>query len=129
MSKKVLARLAGAALVLVAGAALTTAVSAAGGGGGGFGCPDVWNPVICSNGQVYSNQCYANLAHAKNCVPYGDTRATRDRRVTGAGKRRLAPVLSCQRAFQRIVIGAAGDSRSSSVLGSSSRSAPNTLKR
>lgn len=71
MSKKILARLAGAALVLVAGAALTTAVSAAG-GGGGFGCPDVWNPVICSNGQVYSNQCYANLARAKNCVPYGN---------------------------------------------------------
>ena len=40
-------------------------------GGGGFACPDVWKPVICSNGQVYSNGCYASLAGASGCVPYG----------------------------------------------------------
>lgn len=48
-----------------------------GGGGGGIGCGpkyclDVWNPVICSNGQVYSNSCYAARACATGCVPYGD---------------------------------------------------------
>lgn len=35
-------------------------------------CPDVWNPVICSNGQVYSNGCYAYRDCATGCVPYGD---------------------------------------------------------
>ena len=38
-----------------------------------FQCPDVWKPVICSNGQVYSNGCYAARACATGCVPYGDT--------------------------------------------------------
>jgi hypothetical protein len=69
MSKKAFARLSGLALVLVAGGVLSSALSA---GGGGSGCPDVWNPVICSNGQIYSNGCYANLAHATGCVPWGD---------------------------------------------------------
>ena len=41
--------------------------------GGGILCPDVWDPVICSNGQVYSNACYARAACAHGCVPYGDT--------------------------------------------------------
>ncbi len=48
------------------------------GGGGGFGgpcgprnCLDVWRPVICSNGVVYSNSCYASRACATGCVPYG----------------------------------------------------------
>jgi hypothetical protein len=35
-------------------------------------CPDVWSPVICSNGAVYGNSCYAYLACATDCVPYGD---------------------------------------------------------
>lgn len=35
-------------------------------------CPDIYAPVICSNGKVYPNQCYADRAKAKNCVPYGD---------------------------------------------------------
>jgi hypothetical protein len=39
--------------------------------GGGF-CPDVWDPVICSNGVVYSNSCYARAACATGCVPYRD---------------------------------------------------------
>ena len=34
-------------------------------------CPDVYAPVICSNGRVYSNSCYANAAGATGCVPYG----------------------------------------------------------
>ena len=52
------------------------------GGGGGTkctGCPrpcvaciDVYDPVICSDGQVYSNSCYAYVACATGCVPYGD---------------------------------------------------------
>jgi hypothetical protein len=74
MSKKLIARLSGLGLVLVAGGVLSTAVSAlAGGGGGGINCPDVWNPVLCPNGQVYSNACYAGLAKQRNCVPFGDT--------------------------------------------------------
>lgn len=35
-------------------------------------CPDVYAPVICSNGYVYSNGCYASIAGATGCVPYGD---------------------------------------------------------
>jgi hypothetical protein len=37
----------------------------------GIGCTDIYNPVICSNGQVYSNGCYAYIACATGCVPYG----------------------------------------------------------
>ena len=46
--------------------------------GGGSGCPrdiqclDVWNPVICADGIVYSNSCYAYRACAPGpCVSYG----------------------------------------------------------
>lgn len=35
-------------------------------------CPDVYNPVICSDGVIYSNSCYAYRACATGCVPYGD---------------------------------------------------------
>ena len=45
---------------------------------GGGGCPrdiqclDVWNPVICADGIVYSNSCYAYRACAPGpCVSYG----------------------------------------------------------
>jgi hypothetical protein len=34
-------------------------------------CLDVWDPVICSNGVIYSNSCYAYRACATGCVPYG----------------------------------------------------------
>jgi hypothetical protein len=34
-------------------------------------CPLYYAPVKCDNGKVYSNQCFANCAHAKNCVPIG----------------------------------------------------------
>jgi hypothetical protein len=40
--------------------------------GGGCNCIDLWRPVICSNGVVYSNSCYASCAHATGCRPYGD---------------------------------------------------------
>lgn len=33
-------------------------------------CLDVWRPVICPNGVVYSNACYAAKACQKNCTPY-----------------------------------------------------------
>ena len=39
-------------------------------------CPDVYAPVICSNGIVYSNACRAGCAGATNCVPFGDTTPT-----------------------------------------------------
>jgi hypothetical protein len=60
------------ALALTAGALSVSTVEAA------AGCPrkdvyclDVWDPVICSNGVVYSNSCYAYRACATGCVPYG----------------------------------------------------------
>lgn len=34
-------------------------------------CPDVYAPVICADGNVYSNGCYASIAGQTNCVPYG----------------------------------------------------------
>lgn len=36
----------------------------------GVYCLDVYLPVICSNGFVYSNSCYAAKACATGCVPY-----------------------------------------------------------
>ena len=63
-----------AGVCAVLAVALTTSVAEAkrpGGGGGGFECPDVWDPVICSNGQIYSNFCYASRAGATGCVRYG----------------------------------------------------------
>ncbi|HSR69548.1 MAG TPA: hypothetical protein VLU25_16555 [Acidobacteriota bacterium] len=37
----------------------------------GIQCLDVWDPVICDNGQIYSNLCYAKRACATGCVPLG----------------------------------------------------------
>ncbi|HEV7506275.1 MAG TPA: hypothetical protein VGS07_15320 [Thermoanaerobaculia bacterium] len=34
-------------------------------------CIEVYQPVICSNGIVYGNSCFAYLACATGCVPYG----------------------------------------------------------
>lgn len=34
-------------------------------------CLDVWDPVICDNGVIYSNACYAKRACATGCVPAG----------------------------------------------------------
>jgi hypothetical protein len=38
----------------------------------GVMCPDVWDPVICDDGQIYSNSCYAWVWCATGCEPYGD---------------------------------------------------------
>jgi len=34
-------------------------------------CPDVWDPVVCDDGQTYSNQCYADRACATGCESTG----------------------------------------------------------
>lgn len=36
----------------------------------GIFCPTYYDPVICSDGQVYSNACFANVACATGCVAY-----------------------------------------------------------
>lgn len=41
-------------------------------GGGDCLCPDVFAPVVCSNGQTYSNACVASCNGATDCVPAGD---------------------------------------------------------
>jgi len=66
MKKKLIVRLSGIALTVFAVGALAASSSA-----GPPVCPQLWAPVICSNGKVYPNQCYADKAHAKDCVPYG----------------------------------------------------------
>jgi hypothetical protein len=68
MNKRRIARVSSWLLVVIAGGLLATATQA----GGGTNCPDIYNPVICSNGVIYPNACYASLAKAKNCIPYGD---------------------------------------------------------
>jgi len=68
MNKKLIARLSGLALAAVAGGLLVTTTQA----GGPPVCPQIYAPVICSNGKVYVNQCYADRHHATGCVPYGD---------------------------------------------------------
>jgi hypothetical protein len=35
-------------------------------------CPLIYFPVICSNGHVYTNGCFASCAGATGCVPTGD---------------------------------------------------------
>ena len=35
-------------------------------------CPMNYAPVICSNGIVYGNSCFANADGATGCVPYSD---------------------------------------------------------
>jgi len=67
MNKKLLARLSGLALAVFAVGVLAVAAHAA----GPAVCPQIYAPVICSNGKIYPNQCYADKAHAKDCVPYG----------------------------------------------------------
>jgi hypothetical protein len=34
-------------------------------------CLDVWDPVICDDGKIYGNQCYADRACATGCEPTG----------------------------------------------------------
>ena len=66
------------ALTLVGTGPAVAGKPGGGGGGVGGGCPrkgiyclDVWQPVICSDGHVYSNSCYAYVACATGCQPYG----------------------------------------------------------
>ena len=54
MKKQLFVRLSALSLVALACGALASSIAAAG-GGGGINCPDVWNPVICSNGVIYFN--------------------------------------------------------------------------
>ncbi|MEM9557132.1 MAG: hypothetical protein AAGC60_22935 [Acidobacteriota bacterium] len=35
-------------------------------------CLDVWDPVICDDGRIYSNFCYAYRACATGCTPFLD---------------------------------------------------------
>jgi hypothetical protein len=68
-------KLALAAALMVAALSIPSQTQAAFGSGcphHGF-CPENYNPVICSNGVVYSNSCFAALDCATGCVPYGDT--------------------------------------------------------
>lgn len=51
--------------------ATTDAAGGFGGCGRGIYCLDVWRPVICPNGQIYSNDCYAFKACQTGCVPWG----------------------------------------------------------
>jgi hypothetical protein len=67
MNKKLIARLSGLGLIVFAVGALTSSVQAA----GPNVCPKLYAPVICSNGKIYPNQCYADKHHATGCVPYG----------------------------------------------------------
>lgn len=58
-------------LAIALSAAALAFPAPSGAAGGGYECPDVYAPVICSNGQVYGNGCYAGKAGATGCVPYG----------------------------------------------------------
>jgi hypothetical protein len=60
------------AAALAVGALSIPAPSQAACGNPGTLCPDVYAPVICSNGHIYSNSCEASKACATGCVPYAD---------------------------------------------------------
>ena len=32
-------------------------------------CPEIWAPVICDDGKVYANECWAQKRCATGCVP------------------------------------------------------------
>jgi hypothetical protein len=66
--KKNLAKLT-LALALVATASFGAHKAQASCGDGNL-CPTIYDPVICSDGVVYSNSCYAREACAHGCKPY-----------------------------------------------------------
>lgn len=35
-------------------------------------CPDVYAPVLCPNGAVYTNSCWASVDGQSNCTPFND---------------------------------------------------------
>ncbi len=61
-----------------AAVAIGTKVEAKGKPGGGgkcprnIACPMVWDPVICDDGNVYSNSCVAYAACATGCESTGE---------------------------------------------------------
>ncbi len=38
---------------------------------GAKACPLIYSPVKCDNGKTYTNQCFADRAHATGCYPIG----------------------------------------------------------
>jgi hypothetical protein len=73
VKKKLLSRL-GSALVLVAAVSAISIGSSAEARRfcGFFYCLDVWDPVLCPDGNVYGNSCYAARACQTNCVRIGN---------------------------------------------------------
>jgi hypothetical protein len=67
--KKSFAKLA-LALVLAGAAASFNAQTVQAACGDGNACPAVYDPVICNDGVIYSNACYAREACAHGCKPY-----------------------------------------------------------
>jgi len=65
-------------LVVVAAGWFTAAAYAKKPGGGGddgcprnIFCPTYWDPVICDDGKIYSNECFAYAACATGCESLG----------------------------------------------------------
>jgi hypothetical protein len=60
------------ALALIAGTFSAAVPSQAAGDcpNSGIVCPAVYDPVICNDGKVYSNSCYARAACARGCQDY-----------------------------------------------------------
>lgn len=59
-----------AAFAAVVAGVIASSASAVGGRScpwSGLQCPDVYNPVTCSNGVTYPNACYARRACATGC--------------------------------------------------------------
>lgn len=78
MKQLTIRRIALVAVVAVALIAGATAYAKKPGGGGGSGCPknlacpDIWDPVQCADGVIYSSQCHADVACApKPCTSVG----------------------------------------------------------
>ena len=73
MVRRILKGLVGAVVVvaIVVGVA-SVLVPAQAASGGPCLCPDIYAPVICSNGRTYPNACVARCHKAKNCIPTGD---------------------------------------------------------
>ena len=70
--RSLIPKLALAGVLTALALSVPTSTQAASGCPRNINCLDVWKPVICSNGVVYSNDCYAYRACATGCVPYGD---------------------------------------------------------
>ena len=58
------------AAVLLASALSIPTPAAARPPGPPVNCPHIYQPVICSDGVVYDNGCYASAAGATGCEPY-----------------------------------------------------------